>query len=117
MSTIDVNFDFTSDTPKYWNGYWEKDLLLGSPNGDPDSASKTMQLYHKLLYSKPLPNGEIMDLQISSGSNYLSWKDFRFGSDSIIVSFRYNHYRDIIEQVANSLPDYHTYIENYLHMS
>ncbi len=117
MSTIDVNFDFTSDTPKYWNGYWEKDLLLGSPNGDPDSASKTMQLYHKLLYSKPLPNGEIMDLQIGSGSNYLSWKDFRFGSDSIIVSFRNNHYRDIIEQVANSLPDYHTYIENYLHKS
>ena len=116
-SSIDVTFDFTTDTPRYWDGYWEKDSLLGSPKGDPDSASKTMQLYHKLLYSKPLPNGEIMNLQIGSGANYLTWKDFRFGSDSIIVSFRYSRYRDMIEQVANSMPDYHTYMENYVHKS
>ena len=115
--SIDVTFDFTTDTPRYWNGYWEKDYLLGSPNGDPDSASKTMQLYHKLLYSKPLPNGEIMGLQIDKGANYLTWKDFRFGSDSIIVSFRYSRYRAMIEQNANSLPDYHSYMENYVHRS
>ena len=117
MLAIDVNFDFTTDTPKYWNGYWEKDDLLGSPNGDPDNASKTMQLYHKLLYSKPLPNGEIMDLQVGKGANYLTWNDFRFGSDSIIVSFRYSRYRYMIEQVATLLPDYYSYMENYVHKS
>ena len=117
MAIIDISFDFTTDTPKYWGNYWEKDPLLGCPNGDPDSKSKTLQLYHKILYSKALPNGEKMDLQIGSGANYLSWKDFRFGSDSIIVSFRYNRYRKMIEQVANSLPNYHDYMENYIHKS
>lgn len=117
MAIIDITFDFTTDTPKYWNGYWEKDSLFGTPIGDPDSVSKTMQLYHKLLYSKPLPNGETINLQTGSGANYLTWKDFRFGSDSIIASFRYSRYRDMIEQVANSLPDYHMYMESYVHKS
>ena len=101
----------------YWDGFWEKDPLLGSAKVDPDSASKTLQLYHKLLYSKPLPNGEIMDLQIGTGSDYLAWKNFRFGSDSIIVSFRYNRYREMIEKVAASMADYHSYIENFIHKS
>ena len=117
MNSIDVEFDFTTDTPRYWNNYWDKDSLLGCFNCDPDSASKTMQLYHKLLYSRPLPNGETMDLQIGSGANYLTWKDFRFGSDSIVASFRYSRYRGMIEQVANSLPDYHAYMEYYIHKS
>lgn len=117
MALIDVDFDFTTDTPTYWSKYWEKDSLLGCVNRDPDSASKTMQLYHKLLYSKPLPNGEMMDLHIGSGPNYLTWKDFRFGSDSIIVSFRYTRYRKMIEQVANYLPNYHEYMETYVHKS
>lgn len=117
MVTIDVNFDFTSDTPRYWEHYWEKDSLLGVFNNDPDSASKTLQLYHKLLYSKPLPNGDLMTLQTGSGSKYLTWKDFRFGSDSIIASFRYNRYRNMIERVAHTVPDYHTYMENYIHKS
>lgn len=30
---LDVNFDFTSDTPDYWNGYWER-------NDDPDFSKK-----------------------------------------------------------------------------
>lgn len=102
MSIIDVNFDFTSDTRDYWNGYWDRDPILGRSKQDPDSASKTMQLYHKLLYSRPLPNGEKMDLKIGSGADYLTWKGFRFGSDSIIASFRYKHYRSMLEQVAKS---------------
>lgn len=117
MITIDVNFDFTTDTSGYWNDYWTKDSLLGCVNRDPDSTSKTMQLYHKLLYSKALPNGEYMDLKIGSGAKYLTWNDFRFGSDSIIVSFRYQRYRKMIEQVAASIPDYHSYMENYVHRS
>ena len=114
---IDVTFDFTADTPRYWHEFWEKDPLLGVPNGDPDSASKTMQLYHKLLYSKFLPNGKLLNLQIGKGANYLIWNDFRFVSVSIIVSFRYSRYRNMIEQVAKLLTDYHSYIENYIHNS
>ena len=29
---------------------------------DPDSSSPMLKRYHKLLWSKPLPNGEIFDL-------------------------------------------------------
>lgn len=117
MSFIDVEFDFTSDTKDYWKDYWTGDPLLGCVNQDPDCASKTMQLYHKILYSKPLPNGEIMDLRIGNGAEYLTWRSFRFGSDSIIASFRYKRYKSMIEQVAKSLPDYHAYMEDYIHRS
>lgn len=27
---IDINFDFTSDTPRYWDGFWEDDLVFGN---------------------------------------------------------------------------------------
>jgi len=47
-----------------------------------------------------------MVLECGSGPYYLTWKDLRFGSDSIIVSFRYEKYRDMIEKVENTVPDY-----------
>lgn len=112
---IDTNFDFTTDTPHYWKNYWEKDTLLGSPASDPDSLSKTMQLYQKILYSKPLPNGKTMELKVGCGANYLTWENFRFGSDSILASFRYANYRNMIKCVADYLPNYHEFMENYIH--
>lgn len=115
MLILDTTFDFTTDTPKYWDKYWEFDSLLGSINNDPDSASKMMQNYQKILWSKTLPNGEIMELKIGSGSRYLTWKNFRFGSDSITTSFRYVRYRFMIEQVAEYLSDYHQFMETYIH--
>jgi len=42
MKNIDIDFDFYLDTPK---------------GKDPDSYSHTLRMYHKLLWSKPLPNG------------------------------------------------------------
>ena len=45
---IDVNFDFTTDTPNYWNNFWDNNNGLGMGNNDPDTSSKTLQLYHKL---------------------------------------------------------------------
>ena len=40
-----------------------------------------------------------MELQCGSGPFYLTWKAFRFGSDSIIVSFRYEMYRQMPDEV------------------
>ncbi len=114
---IDITFDFTSDTPRYWDDYWTNDDILGTFNNDPDSASKTLKLYHKLLYSKPLPNDEMLELSAGSGANYLTWKDIRFGSDSIIASFRYKNNRSFMEKVAETIPNYQEYIENYIHKS
>ena len=52
---IDVSFDFTMDSPHYWDPFWETDGGLGVGGSDPDSASKTLQRYHQTLWSRPLP--------------------------------------------------------------
>lgn len=107
LSDIDVNFDFTSDTPRYWD-----DTV--TPKPDPDSRSPMMRKYHQLLWSKPLPNGEVMELEDGRSKFYLGWKNFYFGSDSIIVSFRYRNNQKLINEVAQSLPDYNKWLEDYL---
>ncbi|MBQ2243922.1 MAG: hypothetical protein II318_06925 [Bacteroidales bacterium] len=112
---IDVNCDFTLDTPKYWDNFWENDSILGQSGGDPDVKSKMLQEYHRILWSRNLPNGEKMQLEKSTGSDYLRWNNFRFGSDSIFVSFRYKKYRFMLEEVAKHKFNYHQFIENYLH--
>ena len=83
---INVEFDFTSDSPGYWNGFWENNNGLGGGGSDPDSASAVLQRYNRELWSKELPNGEKMELALGENGS-LSWNGFRFGSDSIITSF------------------------------
>ena len=109
---IDVTFDFTSDSPGYWDEYWDKNYGLGYGGSDPDNASPTLQKYHRILWSKKLPNGETMELKAGSGPYYLTWKDFRFGSDAIIVSFRYRKYMYMIDQVKQRVSDYRKYYED-----
>lgn len=111
---IDVHFDFTTDTPYYWDNFWN-DPVFGSFNNDPDCASKTLQKYHSILWSKPLPNGQKMELTIGTGGRYLTWDNFRFGSDSILASFRYVRYRTMLEQVSKSIPNYRRFVEHFLH--
>jgi hypothetical protein len=54
--------------------------------GDPDSTSPTLRAYHKILWSKPLPNGKTFELFEKSGV-YLHHKsalgEFFLGSDAI----------------------------------
>ena len=77
---IDTNFNFFSDA----NG------------GDPDSTSPTLRRYHKLLWSKPLPNGDILQLHDDKKNAYLYHKselgNYIFGSDAITHSYK-NHKR------------------------
>ncbi len=114
---IDVSFDFTLDTPGYWDHFWENNDGMGAGSSDPDSDSKTLQNYHQILWSKQLPNGELMRLQVGTGASYLTWKSFRFGSDSIIASFRYKKNRELLDAVAMSLVDYKSFVEQCLHKS
>ncbi len=111
---IDITFDFTTDTPKYWDNFWN-DNVLGGGGADPDAVSKTLQNYHQLLWSKPLPNGDHMNLASGKGGNYLTWKNFRFGSDSILASFRYVRYREMLEEVSKTIPKYKEFIESFIH--
>ena len=115
MMKINVSTDFTLDTPHYWDNFWDDRVGLGVGGGDPDALSKNLQLYHQIVWSRQLPCGEEMNLQRGAGPNYLTWNDFRFGSDSIIVSFRYEKYRYMLDKIQKAVPDYKAFVEEYLH--
>lgn len=70
---IDTSFDFRSD----------------SKSKDPDSGSPTLRAYHQFLWSKPLPIGEALELEIA-GSTLVyrfNMQTLKFGSDSISNSY------------------------------
>ena len=114
-TNIDVTFSFTNDTPGYWDNFWESQPLLGHSSKDPDKMSPTLRAYHQFLWSKPLPNGEIMQLEHKRSGYYLEWKDFCFGSDSIIVSFRYTRRTEFMKKLRQHLGDeYRHFIESYV---
>jgi hypothetical protein len=76
---IDTTFDFRSDTP---------------PGKDPDARSPTLRRYHKFLWSKPLPCGEVLDLVDTTHGHYLLHRseevgEFSLASDAVVASFRY----------------------------
>ena len=56
-----------------------------------------------------------MNLKCGSGSYYLTWENFRFASDTLIVDFRYWRYREMLEQVRQRVPDYRAFVEDYVH--
>lgn len=49
---IDTSFDFTSDTPHYWENFWQNCDGLGCGSTDPDSKSPKLRKSHKLLLNK-----------------------------------------------------------------
>ena len=46
---IDTTFGFSTDSPHYWDHFWETGGGLGVGGSDPDSAGKTLQKYHRYL--------------------------------------------------------------------
>ena len=74
--SIDTTFNFYSD----------------SGGKDPDSHSPTLKKYHKLLWSKALPNGEIFTLTDTDSNSYLTYisaqEKISLSSDSISNSYR-----------------------------
>ena len=91
---IDTNFDVNTDTK----------------GGDPDSTSPTLRKYHKILWSKPLPNGKTFDLSGNKNGFYLYHKselgEFFLGSDAITHSYK-NHKRKnwLIKQIPNEVEE------------
>ena len=76
---IDVTYDFRNDTP---------------PGKDTDRCSPTLRKYRRLLWSKPLPCGEVLDLDDTAHGHYLLHRsdelgEFSLSSDSVVPSFRY----------------------------
>jgi len=89
---IDTTFDFYSD----------------ARGGDPDSTSPTLKKYHKILWSKPLPNGKLFELYDNKKYAYLYHKselgEFYLGSDAITHSYK-NHTRKkwLTKQIPNEV--------------
>ena len=87
---IDNTFDFRRDV---------------KPNADPDKKSKKLLSYHKYLWSKKLPNGQMFELSDTEPDNYLFHKSklgkFSMSSDGIGVSFiNRKDMSEIINQIS-----------------
>lgn len=76
---IDVTFDFRRDTPD---------------GKDPDTYSKTLRCYHKLLWSKRLPCGTFFELDDTIPGHYLYHRspagEFSLSSDAVIPTFKWH---------------------------
>jgi len=91
---IDITFNFHTDA----NG------------GDPYSTSPTLRIYHKKLWSKPLPNGQIFELDNKKRGAYLYHKselgEFNLGSDSITHSYRKHSRKQwLIKQIPKEVDE------------
>mgnify|MGYP001290841291 CR=1 FL=1 len=95
---IDVNFNFFSEVKE---------------GQDPDAKSPTLKKYHKILWSKSLPNGKTFNLKDDNtelSKNYLYHKSqlgyFVFGSDAITHSYRkHKSKKHITEQIPDEVND------------
>lgn len=114
LSEIDVNKCFIDDTVGFWDGFWERRNGLGAAPvyADPDSASETLRNYHQALWSRKLPNGEVMTLQKGKKSDYLTWNGMRFASDSIATEHRYIKCEQVIRQVELQMPNYRSFVHD-----
>lgn len=88
LRRIDITFDFRSDTPQ---------------GRDPDSFSPMLRRYHKILWSKPLPSGDMFALDDST-AKYLQHSsqlgDFVLTSDAVIPTFwKERRIKDVIGQI------------------
>lgn len=97
--TIDTTFDFRTD----------------AGGGDPDTYSPTLKSYHKLLWSKKLPNGKLFTLNDNVAGRYLthssSLGEFHLTSDSVIQTFtHWKRYKHITEKLLKEEIDYFHYI-------
>ena len=72
---IDTSFDFRTD----------------ASGKDPDAYSPTLRLYHRLLWSRPLPSGRCFELSETKPGAYLLHQSelgkFILSSDSVIPTF------------------------------
>lgn len=97
MRTISTGYDFRKDT--------------NYDGRDPDQYSPTLRRYHKLLWSKKLPNGEDFILDDEKENYYLyckvNDKEYSLSSDGIVHT--YSHWKrtkHIIEKIPKDEIEY-----------
>lgn len=96
LNQIEISFNFYSDTPQ---------------GKDPDSHSPTLRNYHRLLWSKPLPNEMLFKLTDTVPGAYLhhysEMEEFFLSSDAITHSYKNTK---SMSQIFSQLPP--NYIES-----
>ena len=120
MKKYDVNFDFTSDIPGFWQEFWRNPDGLGHVTNynDPDTKSKKLQSYHQCLWNKEVLKGELKSQTGKNGNLYFSYKDINLSSDAMINSFRYKNLPfNLKESLAKDKKDYKTFQEEYIKQS
>ncbi|MFC1774840.1 DUF6994 family protein [Nanoarchaeota archaeon] len=83
------------------------DVRTDSKGKDPDSSSETLKHFHKLLWSKNLPNGKLFNLDDTKPNAYLYHKselgEYYLASDSIIHTyFKWKRTQHIIKQISKN---------------
>lgn len=67
------------------------DFRVDAGGKDPDFASPTLRRYHRILWSKPLPGGQLLTLSESTPGVYLHHRselgEFFLSSDSVMQTF------------------------------
>ena len=88
------------------------DFRMDSGGVDPDKGSPTLRRYHRILWSKELPNGETMQLTHNNGG-YLKWKDFEFASDAMINGLFFARSKNSVPELKRMLHDYDAFVEDF----
>ena len=83
------------------------DLHFDAGGEDPDRYSPTMRRYHRILWSKPLPSGEMFELEDTFPKGYLLYRsekqEIMVSSDTIIRTFRtHSRMTHILSQIPES---------------
>lgn len=78
--------------------------------GDPDITSPTLRKYHKILWSKALPNGEVFTLSVDKNGAYLHHQSalgtFFLGSDAIAHSYKHHKRKQwLIQQIPDEVEE------------
>ncbi len=81
------------------------DVRTDAGGKDPDTFSPTLHRYHKMLWTKPLPNGTRFDLGSSNDGKYLIHRggaeELWLASDSVVATYsRYGATQQLIAEVG-----------------
>lgn len=63
LRDININSCFIDDIDDFWDTFWSNNIGVISKKIDPDSRSATLRIYHQILWSRELPNGQKMVLE------------------------------------------------------
>jgi len=81
-------------------------VFSDAKGGDPDRTSPTLRKYHKILWSKLLPNGKLFELTDEKKGEYLYHNtdlgEFYLGSDAITHSYKNHRFK---KWLTDQIPD------------